>query len=412
MSFFLISFPNQVTSASRSLIAIDISREQARWVRLESHVPDVGGGGCGVCRVPGGVAVCTQSVSPCIVLLHPTQLEVVDVHALKEVRDAHSITFYNGHLYVVSTGTNEIYRLKVEDLRIREEELFWRYPGSSAHSDEVHLNGICVSGQKLIAAAFGPKKDGKWASNGCVFYPETGELIADGLCQPHTPFSHEDNLVFAESSTGTVHVYKRKTEGGWMTVGRIQAGGYARGIALLNEKLYIGISAARNISKSQGVILGEQELTSRAGIMCLNLPELSFQSLFDLSAFTREIYDILPLESGVALDSFIVALSERAREMQNTGERCADQIARMSTILNKVDRDQQRLESEKRQLESDKQRVESEKQQLEAENQGLWAEKERIRVELSIILSSRSWRFTEPLRWINRKCRQLLGARS
>jgi hypothetical protein len=412
MSFFLVSFPNQVTSAMRSLIAIDISREQARWVRLENHVPDVGGGVCGVCRIPGGVAICTQSVSPYIVLLRSTQLEVVHVHALKAVRDAHSIIFYDGHLYVVSTGTNEIYRLKVEDFRVDGEELFWRYPGTSSHSDDVHLNGITVSNSRLIATAFGHRKDEKWAGNGSVFYPETGEVIAEGLDQPHTPICSEDALFFAESSPGAVHVYKRNAEGQWIHEGRIPTGGYARGIAFSNAKLYIGISSLRNVSKSQGIMLAEQELSSRAGIMCLNLPELSPESTFDLSPFTREIYDILPLESGIALDSSFAALSERAREMQNSGERSADQVSRLGTNLNKVNREQQQLISAQRQLETVNQRLETENQRLEAEKQALTAEKERLGEELGVILSSHSWRFTAPMRRFKSKCQQFLGARS
>jgi hypothetical protein len=274
--------------------------------------------------------------------------------------------------------------LKVEDFRIYGEELFWRYPGASCNTDEVHLNGITVSNNRLIATAFGPRNDGKWGSHGCVFYPETGEVISEGLRQPHTPICSQDALFFTESAAGAVHVYKRKAKGKWIHGERIQTGGYARGIALLDERLYIGISSMRNVSRSQGVMLGEQDLISRAGIMCFNLQDLSLESVSDLSFFTREIYDILPLERGIALDSFFGALSDRAREMQNSGERFADQVARMHMILNKANRDQLQLEAEKQQL----------------------------MTELGGILSSLTWRLTAPVRLLGRRCKQLLDNRS
>jgi hypothetical protein len=411
MSFFLMSFPNQITSPACSLIVIDILHEQAHWVRLENHVPNPGEGVCGICRASGFVAICTQSVSPCIVLLHPTTLEVIHTHALSRVKDPHSIIFYDGYLYVVSTGTNEIYRLKAEDSHLCGEELFWRYPGSSCDTDEVHLNGITVSNNGLIATAFGPKVDGKWGSNGCVFYPVTAEVISEGLRQPHTPICSEDSLFFAESSKGTLHVYKRESEGKWIHSGHILTGGYPRGIALLNEKLFIGISSTRNVSKSQGIMLGEQELISRAGIMCLDMPDLSPVSISDLSAFTREIYDILPVESAIALDSFNGALLDRVREMQNSGERSVDQIGRLDAALNKASRDQQQLEAEKQQLEAEKLQLEVVKQELEAKQQKLMTEMEKMRDELGVILRSRSWHLTAPMRLLNRKCKQILEDR-
>ena len=90
----------------------------------------------------------------------------------------------------------------------------WRYPGATNDRDLVHLNGLTVSDDGLIASCFGPRQaDGSWGNEGSVFRLEPYEVIKSGLCQPHTPLCVGDRLMVAESRGHRVHWLRQHAKG-------------------------------------------------------------------------------------------------------------------------------------------------------------------------------------------------------
>lgn len=408
----LVSFPNQLTSKTHSLIAIDFAKEKAFWINLDNHVSDIGGGVSGICKIPGFIAICTQSVTPAIVILDHSTLDIVSVFELKYVKDPHSIVFSDSYLYIVSTGTNEIYRIKVKDYIIKNEELFWQYPGVKYDHDEVHLNGITVCNDRFIATAFGKKKNSKWDAAGHVFFTDTGEVLKENLFQPHTPLYKDTLLVFAESVTGTVYIYEQKEKSSWSPKIDFKVNGYARGILFYEDELLIGISSLRNVSKSRGVILKNQKEITRTSILHVNINDPKIRNIYDVSPFSKEIYDIISIENIKTLTSFYEALEMRVAAMQSTGELFAHQVTQLSEILNITQKNLNEVDKEKMLLskklnitqknfsEIDKEKILLEKklQNLESSCETLEEEVIRINTELKNIVNSYSWRFVVIMR--------------
>jgi hypothetical protein len=330
----LVSFPNQLTSKGHSLIAIDFAKEKAFWIELKNFVSDIGGGVSGICNIPGFIAICTQSVAPAIVILNHNTLDVVFVFELKHVKDPHSMVFNKGYLYIASTGTNEIYRIKVNGCKLKNEERFWQYPDVKYDIDEVHLNGITISNDRIIATAFGKKNNSSWDANGLVFYPDTGEVLMENLSQPHTPLCKDKLFVFTESVIGKVYILEQKDNFSWCIKINFSISGYTRGIIIYDNDLYIGISSLRKVSKSRGLILSNKKEIIRTSILRVNIKDPTIRKTYDISAFSNEIYDIIPIETTNTKSSFYEALKRRVTEMQRTGEVFADQITRLNESLN------------------------------------------------------------------------------
>jgi hypothetical protein len=313
------------------------------WVRLGDRVDDIGGGVCGMTYLPNGIAACTQSAKPSIVLLNPSTLEIDFVFKLKHVKDPHSIAFNNGYIYIASTGTNEIYRVKLNKSGLENEELFWQYPGVSHDKDEVHLNGLAVLGDRLVATAFGEKNKDSWGSNGSVFYADTGEVLKDKLLQPHTPICKNKLLAFTESSTGTVYIYSQQKDNTLILRNKLVIGGYTRGMVIYDNELYVGVSSKRGLSKSKKLLLSNEQDTSEAQIVCINLNNQTAPSTHAFGSFAKEIYDILPVEKIEPRHTFYCVLKERIISMQQNGEIFADHITRLTQVNNNLVKENERL---------------------------------------------------------------------
>jgi hypothetical protein len=231
----------------------------------------------------------------------------------------HSIAYHEGYLYVTSTGTNEIYCVKVDGTSFGEQELFWQYPNVRYDRDEVHLNGLTVSGNRFIASCFGVRApDESWSTAGRVFYIDSGHAIRDGLNQPHSPLVVDGQLFFAESAAKKVFVYTKTAPDTWNFRAEILMPGYTRGLALQAGKLLVGISSSRKVSRSRKTAVGDRREPTDTALMRVDLKTHSTEVACGLNAFAREVYDIVPVNNPPWLGSPFDALSHRVREMEST----------------------------------------------------------------------------------------------
>ncbi|MGH8659655.1 MAG: DUF4915 domain-containing protein [Gammaproteobacteria bacterium] len=343
---FLLTFCNQQGSLFHSLCVVDFGGPRFSWVELDSIPDEVKqdfGGVCGACRIGEQVAICTQSNKAVVAIVDPATGCIGPVQVLEGCKDLHSMVYHDGYLYVTSTGTNEIYRVKVDSgPSLGEQELFWRYPNLRYDRDEVHLNGLTVSDNRFIASCFGVRApDESWSAAGKVFYLDSGHAIRDGLDQPHTPLVVDNQLFFAESAEKKVFAYKKAALDGWNFHAEIAMPGYTRGLALQAGKLLVGISSNRNISRSMKTAVADIRESADAAVMRVNLETHAAELAYDLSAFTREVYDIVPVNGVPLLSPPFGALSHRVREMESTIDRY---MVNVQSLLSQLEEAHRQLE--------------------------------------------------------------------
>lgn len=332
---------------------IDLSDGRVGWIDLDRIPEEVRsrgefGGFCGACLVGEYVAVGTQSDAPVLALVDPRTGQMGDVVPLRGCKDTHSLLFYSGYVYIVSTGTNEIYRIAVQRERFGEQELFWRYPGVRYDRDEVHLNGITVTDGRFIACCFGPRKlDGSWDAAGSVFYLDSGEAICSGLNQPHTPLVVGDRLVFAESAASKVFMYARTTSETWKLAAELPMRGYTRGLAFQGNWLLVGISSSRGVSRSRKTVVSiAAQPSAKTTIIHVNFETLLQEVAADISSYGREVYDIIPVPQAGWLSPPFDAVVGRVNEMEVMVDRNVVHTQALQSQLNEAHRTASGLQNE------------------------------------------------------------------
>jgi len=239
-------------------------------------------------------------------------LRVIGVWSLKRVQDGHSMVWRRGELYVVSTGTNSIIKVRPDRQGVHEEE-FWRYGHYSG--DAVHINSLAFDDQGLYISLFGPKgQHDNWmyADGGQILFLEakdlTPRIVLEELFHPHSLCWWRGELFFAESRRGRICSLSRAGGGNRVEVKEWAVlPGYVRGLAGEGKQLYVAVSGLRRRSKSTGM---------------RNTPPTDDSSLFEsyiyqldpltgerskerMTLYGTEIYDLLPIEEDPDPESLI-----------------------------------------------------------------------------------------------------------
>jgi len=159
---------------------------------------------------------------------------------LDELTDPHDVLFTEEGFVVVSTSTNTVLWLSEAGEVVRR----WKAPGEG---DAWHVNSLADDGGRLIASAFGRfESHRQWAfeetrGRGFVFDLETGEDVLTGLWCPHDPHRLDEGWIVCNSAGR--EVVELDVKGG--TVRRLQLDGWARGLAVDDDLLFVGESASR-----------------------------------------------------------------------------------------------------------------------------------------------------------------------
>jgi hypothetical protein len=422
----LVTFCMQLASPRQSGGLLDLEGDGYSWLPLDDmEFPDYANGGLsGVCRVAGDLVLATQSTPPLLILYDPIAGRVKARRDLSPCVDSHSVAYHEGLLYVCSTGTNEIYAVALSDEGLGEPRLHWRYPGVAYDRDLVHLNGVTVSAEGLVATCFGPREaDGSWSSAGALFLVEPYQVIAEGLAQPHTPLACGDRLFCAESRGHRVHSLRRDGDGTWCAEPPIEVGGYARGLACRDSKLWVGISAPRRVSRSKGTRNDGVNAIAGAGVVCIDLATRTVIDRHGLDGLGEEVYDLLILDHPGPLGRRVDALTHRTASMlamvdtiradyTKTSMKLEEMMAVNAQIiqahLEHIDSLAQALERERARAEGLAQALQAEQQALQTEQQALQIERQalqteqiyslRLAQELRTVTGSRLWRAAQLLR--------------
>jgi len=173
----------------------------------------------------------------------------------------------------------------------------WRPPFVTAFAaeDRCHLNGLAVTGgQPRYVTALGQTDTrGGWragkSTGGCVLSLPDGQVVAAGLCMPHSPRWHQDGLWVLESGTGSLlHVDagtgRRRTVAG--------LAGFARGLGLAGPYAFIGLSKIRPTSAMAGVPIAERRDELKSGVAVVDLRTGRLAASVDFQTAVEEVFDV------------------------------------------------------------------------------------------------------------------------
>jgi uncharacterized protein DUF4915 len=299
----LVSFCN-VTTGAPSLAIVDIdgggvqvlrvpvalAAEDARGIALSDRYVFVT---TGRPRSKGRAARDSAGRSHLFVLGRH-DLALVSSHVCEHVVDAHSLRAAEDHVDIVSTGSDEVVRLRLSGPHVIAEEVVWRPDPAGPRADIHHLNAICSWRGDVAVSGFGRKADRLWSSaaDGFIACVGSGERFATGIGQPHSVVDLDGTLAYCESSTGTIRLLGREEVG--------QVPGYARGICRVGDRLFVGTSKGRHVSKSSGVLTNRADPGTPAGhcsLVRLRIDTLTTEQVIDLDLLSWEIYDLLAVSS-------------------------------------------------------------------------------------------------------------------
>lgn len=312
----LVSFCNQFVSPECSLAEIDTIENSAQWIFPDIDDSYLSGmqGITGIAQDETRIFALTQGSRPTLIVLCASSLNVQFVKPLALIKDPHSAILYDGKLFTVSTGTNQIFYIKVDGEEPGEEEVYWSYPGVCLSNDVVHLNGITLLGARFIGTCFGPRtEENKWGENGRVFFIDTNETILGNLNNPHTPYVDESTLYVAESKAGTVHRVELGINDRTQVLNPIQIGGYVRGICVKGKDFFVGVSANRLFSRSTGSNLPYNEEARCSRLVKVSLDTMEITDFDGFCLLGDEIYDLLSLPDSLeaSMPNLTDAASER-----------------------------------------------------------------------------------------------------
>jgi acetolactate synthase-1/2/3 large subunit len=196
--------------------------------------------------------------------------------AIPEVREPHGVAVDGTGYIVVSTYNNSIVWVSSDGHVIRS----WRAPGEG---DSWHLNGITKVGTKLYVSAFGAfAHHREWAEHktdrsGFVFDLATGHHVLSGLDCPHNAQLIDDCWIVCNSAHGELLCFDNTAQ---RIVRRCQLSGWTRGLASNDAYFFVGESAHRHRSRTEG----------RAAVAVID--RRSWQVVDRLTLPCSEIYDL------------------------------------------------------------------------------------------------------------------------
>ncbi|MEM7551197.1 MAG: TIGR03032 family protein [Bacteroidota bacterium] len=160
--------------------------------------------------------------------------------------------------------------------------------------DRCHLNGLALkNGSPKYVTALGQSNEKSgWRTNklqgGILMDVEDDTIITDGLPMPHSPRVYNNELYVLLSATGQLSKINLQTN----TVEHLKDfSGFARGMDLYEDYLFIGLSKLREKSSSfRDLPIAKKSVF--AGIVVVYLPQMSVVGYIKYETSVEEIYDV------------------------------------------------------------------------------------------------------------------------
>ncbi len=222
--------------------------------------------------------------------LDPITLAVRWARPFEIGRDVHSIAVQGHGLLAVSTGTDELLRLDLDtEGAVVGEHVIWRPEGTRGRTDQHHLNAVAVVDGEVLVAGFGaPNATGEWRSavGGFVRAIAGSSARLEPLYHPHS---------ICPLGAGAFAVCESPRRRVVTNAGKVsdELPGYARGIARVEDKLFVGTSRDRHPAEPLSILPHAGAADEGVVALCqLDASTLALEKVIELGPFGREVYEI------------------------------------------------------------------------------------------------------------------------
>lgn len=205
----------------------------------------------------------------------------------------HEMGWSNGELWICNTGFSCL-------CTIGEHYNFvprWSPPFISklAPEDRCHLNGLAMEadGPRYVTVLSETDVAGGWrptkATSGCIIDVKTNQAVARGLCMPHSPRSHQGQLLFLNSGRGEVARVDR-SNGQAESIASLD--GYCRGLDLHGQYAFVGLSRVRETSVFGGLPIAERKSELCCGMAIVDLSSGNVLAMMRFTSGVEEVFEV------------------------------------------------------------------------------------------------------------------------
>ena len=206
---------------------------------------------------------------------------------------AHEMAFAGDELWIVNTLFSCLCKLHPDYSFVPQ----WQPPFVSALApeDRCHLNGLAMldGKPKYVTAMAESDTPGGWRPNkvrtGCLIDVESGQTVAGGFAMPHSPRVHVGQVWLLDSGRGAL-VRVDPASGHVDTVARFP--GYTRGLAMMGNLAFVGLSKIRETSTFGGVPIAEDRQRLKCGVGIVNLQTGKLAGQLEFTSGVDEIFDV------------------------------------------------------------------------------------------------------------------------
>ncbi len=246
--------------------------------------------------------------------------------------DIHEMNWVGSQLWFINTRFSTLCTLDPEYSFVPQ----WRPPFVSALTpeDRCHLNGLGLrDGQPRYITALGESDSaGGWrerkADGGILMDLQGNRLLLRGLSMPHSPRWHNGRLWFLESGRGALCYLEES--GAVQRVATLP--GFTRGLHMVGNVAFIGLSFVRETAIFSGIPITEQQGEQVCGVWAVNIDNGQTIAFLQFKSGVREIFavelvphrfpELLPFGDKLIGTSYTVpdaALREVPTELRGAG---------------------------------------------------------------------------------------------
>jgi len=161
--------------------------------------------------------------------------------------------------------------------------------------DRCHLNGFAiVEGVPayVTCLAVSDEKEG-WRNDkikgGCIIEVQSGEIIASGLCMPHSPRFYDGRLWFLNSGHG--HLSTLDLDTGKIEV-IAELPGFTRGLDFYGPYAFVGLSQVRESNVFSGLPICEEGRERQCGVWVVDIRDGKTVGFLRFSGSVQEIFAV------------------------------------------------------------------------------------------------------------------------
>ncbi len=185
----------------------------------------------------------------------------------------------------------------------------WRPPFISAYelSDRCHLNGLGFrDGKPRYVSMLGVSDSaGGWRQNkvsgGQIMDISNNQVLAQGLCMPHSPRWYQGKLWFLSSGAGELMC----AEPGQPAQVVAELPGFARGLDFIDRYALIGLSQVRESAVFAGLPLTRRVAERKSGVWVVDTVSGQTVAFLQFTGNVQEVFEVkvLPHRSPLLLDA-------------------------------------------------------------------------------------------------------------